>query len=96
MLLLDRGRAVAAIAEQPGCWGLLTSAQLAGLGQEPSQALYADCRAVATWLAAHPNTPHSYVICDNGSRPWPAGNRVCSCFGCWHSVEPFQHQREND
>ena len=80
LLLLDRGRAVAAIAEdlgldeatvyryaqtyrlqglagylkaeQPGYWGLLTSAQLAGLAQELGQTLYTDCRAVADWLAA--------------------------------------------
>ena len=79
LLLLDRGRAVAAIAEdlglneatvyryaqvyrekglagylaaeQPGYWGLLTSAQLAGLGQELGQTLYTDCRAIADWLA---------------------------------------------
>ena len=80
LLLLDRGRAVSAIAEdlgldeatvyryaqtyrekgmagylaaeQPGYWGLLTSAQLAGLGQELGQTLYTDCRAIADWLAA--------------------------------------------
>ncbi len=80
LLLLDRGRAVAAIAEdlgldettvyryaqtyrlqglagylkaeQPGYWGLLTSAQLAGLAQELGQTLYTDCRAIADWLAA--------------------------------------------
>ncbi|OGX89349.1 hypothetical protein BEN47_19750 [Hymenobacter lapidarius] len=80
LLLLDRGRAVAAIAEdlgldeatvyryaqtyrekglagylaaeQPGYWGLLTSAQLAGLCRELNQTLYADCRAIADWLAA--------------------------------------------
>ena len=34
-------------AAQPGYWGLLTSAQLAGLGQELDQVLYTDCRAVA-------------------------------------------------
>jgi len=79
LLLLDRGRAVAAIAEdlgldeatvyryaqvyrekglagylateQPGYWGLLTSAQLAGLGQELGRTFYTDCRAVADWLA---------------------------------------------
>ena len=77
--MLDRGRAVAAIAEdlgldeatvyrhaqtyrlkglagylaaeQPGYWGLLTSAQLAGLTQELGQTLYPDCRAIANWLA---------------------------------------------
>ena len=80
LLMLDRGRAVAAIAEdlgldeatvyryaqtyrlqglagylkaeQPGYWGLLTSAQLAGLAQELGQTLYTDCRAIADWLAA--------------------------------------------
>ena len=39
-------------AEQPGYWGLLTSAQLAGLGRELGQTLYTDCRAIADWLAA--------------------------------------------
>ena len=80
LLLLDRGRAVAAIAEdlgldeatvyryaqtyqlqglagylrakQPGYWGLLTSAQLAGLCRELSQQIYTDCRPIADWLAA--------------------------------------------
>ena len=80
LLLLDRGRAVAAIAEdlgldeatvyryaqayrekglagylaaeQPGYWGLLTSAQLAGLARELGQTLYTDCRAIADWLDA--------------------------------------------
>ena len=80
LLLLDRGRAVAAIAEdlgldeatvyryaqtyqlqglsgylraeQPGYWGLLTSAQLAGLCRELGQQLYTDCRAIADWLTA--------------------------------------------
>ena len=39
-------------AAQPGYWGLLTSAQLAGLGQELDQTLYTDCRAVADWVVA--------------------------------------------
>ena len=39
-------------AEQPGHWGLLASAQLAGLRRELDQALYTDCRAIADWLAA--------------------------------------------
>ena len=39
-------------AAQPGYWGLLTSAQLAGLGRELDQTLYTDCRAVADWVAA--------------------------------------------
>jgi len=39
-------------AEQPGYWGLLTSAQLAGLCRELGQTLYTDCRAIADWLAA--------------------------------------------
>ena len=38
-------------AEQPGYWGLLTSAQLAGLCRERGQQLYTDCRAIADWLA---------------------------------------------
>ena len=39
-------------AEQSGYWGLLTSAQLAGLRRELDQALYTDCRAITDWLAA--------------------------------------------
>ena len=39
-------------AAQPGYWGLLTSAQLAGLGRELDQTLYTDCRAVADWVVA--------------------------------------------
>jgi len=78
LLMLDRGRAVAAVAEdlgldeatvyryaqtyhlhglvsylkaeQPGYWGLLTSAQLAGLCRELAHTLYTDCRALAAWL----------------------------------------------
>ncbi len=78
LLMLDRGRAVAAVAqdlgldeatvyryaqayhlhglvrylqaEQPSYWGLLTSAQLAGLCRELAHTLYTDCRAVAAWL----------------------------------------------
>ena len=38
-------------AEQPGYWGLLTSAQLAGLCRELGQQLYTDCRVIADWLA---------------------------------------------
>ena len=38
--------------EQPGYWGLLTSAQLAGPRRELDQTLYTDCRAIADWLAA--------------------------------------------
>ena len=38
-------------AEQPGYWGLLTSAQLAGLCRQLDQTLYFDCRAIAAWLA---------------------------------------------
>ncbi len=38
-------------AEQPGYWGLLTSAQLAGLCREVGQTLYSDCRALVDWLA---------------------------------------------
>lgn len=37
-------------AEQPGYWGLLTSAQLAGLCRELAQTLYTDCRAIAAWV----------------------------------------------
>ena len=78
LLMLDRGRAVAAVAEdlgldeatvyryaqtyqllglagylkaeQPGYWGLLTSAQLAGLCRELGDTLYTDCRALVAWL----------------------------------------------
>ena len=39
-------------AEQPGYWGLLTSAQLAGLCHEVSPTLYPDGRAVAGWVLA--------------------------------------------
>jgi transposase len=80
LLMLDHGRAVAAIAEdlgldqstvyryahtsheqglidylraeQPGYWGLLTSAQLAGWCRELDHNLYFDCRALVDWLAA--------------------------------------------
>ena len=38
-------------AEQPGYWGLLTSAQLAGLCHELDHTLYTDCRAIVDWLA---------------------------------------------
>ena len=85
LLMLDHGRAVAAIAadlgldeatvyrcahayrahglrrylaaEQPGYWGLLTSAQLAGLCREVEQTLYSDCKALRDWLAA------TYQVC---------------------------------
>ncbi len=36
--------------EQPGYWGLLTSAQLAHLCREVNATLYTDCQAVQTWL----------------------------------------------
>ena len=39
-------------AEQSGYWGLLTSAQLAGLCRQLGQQMYTDCRAIADWLAA--------------------------------------------
>ena len=35
--------------ERPGCRGLLTSTQLAGLNQELGQTLYTDCRTIADW-----------------------------------------------
>ena len=38
-------------AEQPGYWGLLTSAQLASLCRELDQTRSFDCRAIAAWLA---------------------------------------------
>jgi len=37
--------------EQPGYWGLLTSAQFARLGHQLDQVLYTDVRQVAAWLA---------------------------------------------
>ena len=37
--------------EQPGYWGRLTRAQLAGLCREWDRTLYTDCRAMAAWLA---------------------------------------------
>lgn len=36
--------------EQRGYWGLLTSAQLAGLCQELRRTLYTDCRPIRAWL----------------------------------------------
>lgn len=36
--------------EQPGYWGLLTSAQLAGLCRQVRHTLYTDCRAIQAWL----------------------------------------------
>ena len=78
VLLLDKGRAVASIAddlgldeatvyryarafadlglakylahEQPGYWGLLTSAQLAHLGQQVNTELHTDCKDLQDWL----------------------------------------------
>jgi transposase len=79
VLLLDKGRSAASIAEdlgleertvyryaqafrqvglakyqapeRPGYWGLLPSAQLAGLCQQLRTRLYTDCRAIQAWLA---------------------------------------------
>ena len=78
ILLLDKGRPLATIAddlgldeatvyryvrafaalglarylahEQPGYWGLLTSAQLAHLCQQANATLYTDCQGVRDWL----------------------------------------------
>ena len=78
ILLLDKGRPLATIAddlgldeatvyryvrafgtlgvdqylahEQPGYWGLLTSAQLAHLCQQVNATLYTDCQDVRNWL----------------------------------------------
>ena len=36
--------------EQPGYWGLLTSAQLAHLCQQVNATLYTDCQHVRHWL----------------------------------------------
>ena len=36
--------------EQPGYWGLLTSAQLAGLCQQVNATRYTACRALQAWL----------------------------------------------
>ncbi len=48
----EKGLAGYLKAEQSGYWGLLTSAQLAGLAQELGQHLYTECRAITAWLAA--------------------------------------------
>ena len=38
------------VHEQPGYWGMLTSAQLAHLCQQVNTALYTDCQALQDWL----------------------------------------------
>jgi len=38
------------VHEQPGYWGLLTSAQLAHLCREVNQTLYTDCAALLAWV----------------------------------------------
>jgi transposase len=46
----DLGLAKYLAHEQPGYWGLLTSAQLAHLCQEVNAQLYTDCKALQDWL----------------------------------------------
>ena len=46
----DLGLARYLAHEQPGYWGLLTSAQLAHLCQEVNATLYTDCKAIQHWL----------------------------------------------
>jgi transposase len=46
----DLGLAKYLAHEQPGYWGLLTSAQLAYLCQEVNTQLYTDCKALQAWL----------------------------------------------
>lgn len=41
------------VHEQPGYWGLLSSAGLAALSREVEQTLYTDVRAVGAWLQRH-------------------------------------------
>ncbi|WP_216689938.1 IS630 family transposase [Hymenobacter siberiensis] len=87
LLMLDRGRAVVAVAEdlgldqatvyryaqsyqllglvgylkseQPGYWGLLTSAQLAHLCQQVNTQLYTDCKGLQAWLQRTYGIPYS-------------------------------------
>lgn len=46
----DLGLAKYLAHEQPGYWGLLTSAQLAHLCQQVNTQLYTDCKALQDWL----------------------------------------------
>ena len=46
-------------AGQPGCWGLLTSTQLARLCQELDRTLYTDCHQLVDWLATTCRVPYS-------------------------------------
>jgi transposase len=46
----DLGLAKYLAHEQPGYWGLLTSAQLAHLCREVNAQLYTDCKALQAWL----------------------------------------------
>ena len=68
-------------AEQPGYWGLLTSAQFAGLRRELDQALCTDYRAIA-----HPEGP-VHAVCENACyfknkalAAWLAGQRLVQVF----------------
>jgi len=47
---VDLGLAKYLAHEQPGYWGLLTSAQLAHLCQQVNTQLYTDCKALQEWL----------------------------------------------
>ena len=49
--LADLGLTKYLAHEQPGYWGLLSSAQLAHLCQEVNATLYTDCKAIQAWLA---------------------------------------------
>jgi transposase len=46
----ELGLAKYLVHEQPGYWGLLTSAELAHLCQQVNTALYTDCKALQDWL----------------------------------------------
>lgn len=46
-------------AEQPGYWGLLTSAQLAHLCQEVNTQLYTDCKDLQAWVQRTYGIPYS-------------------------------------
>ncbi|MGI4737129.1 MAG: IS630 family transposase [Janthinobacterium lividum] len=46
----ELGLAKYLVHEQPGYWGLLTSAQLAHLCQQVNPTLYTDCKALQDWL----------------------------------------------
>ena len=49
--LADLGLAKCLAHEQPGYWGLLSSAQLAHVRREVNATRYTDCKAIQAWLA---------------------------------------------